>query len=174
MRDAMKSKQKDLKRKGKGNKPNAADPLNKSEIEILYAKRLLGPFSGESLINTMWFNNTIHFGLRGCQEHRDMTWGDVTLKQNSDGVEYLEYSERQTKTRSGENPREIRVIKPKMFSTNTGSICINPVAMYKIYADLRPVEMNNDVGPFYLAINVNKLTIVRGVGSKSLRLASTI
>ena len=44
-----------------------------------------------------------------------MCWGDVQLCQSTNGEEFLEYSERQTKTRTGENPRDVRQIKPKMF-----------------------------------------------------------
>ena len=45
-----------------------------------------------------------------------MCWSDVQLRQTTNGEEFLEYSERQTKTRTGENPRDVRQIKPKMFS----------------------------------------------------------
>ena len=38
----------------------------------------------------------IHFGLRGCKEQKELRWGDVILKTDSDGKEYLEYFERQT------------------------------------------------------------------------------
>ena len=44
-----------------------------------------------------------------------MCWGDVQLRQSINGEEFLEYLERQTKTRTGENPRDVRQIKPKMF-----------------------------------------------------------
>ena len=63
----------------------------------------------------------------------------------------LEYSERQTKTRTGENPRDVRQIKPKMFS-DPGSEK-DPVAAYQLYAKKRPTEMNDSDAPFYLAIN---------------------
>lgn len=115
-RKALQSKQKDLKQKGKGNKPNASVALTEEEIKLLYDKGLLGTSTPEALLNTVWFNNTIHFGLRGCKEHRDMCWSDVQLRQTTNGEEFLEYSERQTKTRTGENPRDVRQIKPKMFS----------------------------------------------------------
>ncbi|KAK3753060.1 hypothetical protein QZH41_005506 [Actinostola sp. cb2023] len=76
-RKALQSKQKDLKRKGKGNKPNASVALSEDDIKVLYEKELLGTATSEAL--TIWFNNTVHFGLRGCKEHRDMCWGDVKL-----------------------------------------------------------------------------------------------
>ena len=51
-------------------------------------------------LNTVWLNNMIHFGLRGCKEQKELRWGDIVLKTDSDGKEYLEYFERQTKTRT--------------------------------------------------------------------------
>jgi hypothetical protein len=66
------------------------------------------------MLNTLWFNNTLHFGMRGGKEHRDLCWGDIQLKKDENGeLEYLEYTERQTKARTGENPRNIRPVKRK-------------------------------------------------------------
>ena len=150
-RKALQSKQKDLKQKGKGNKPNASVALTEEEIKLLYDKELLGTSTPEALLNTIWFNNTIHFGLRGCKEHRNMCWGDVQLRQTTNREEFLEYSERQTKTRTGENPRDVRQIKPKMFSVPGSEK--DPVAAHQLYAKKRPTEMNDSDAPFYLAIN---------------------
>ena len=115
-RKALSSKQKDLKRKGKGNKPNASVAISEDDIQVLYEKKLLGTERPEALLNTLWLNNTTQFGLRGCKEHRDMCWGDVKLKKTSTGVEFLEYGERQTKTRLGDDTNDVRPIAPKMFS----------------------------------------------------------
>ena len=78
-RETLVAKQKELKKAGKGNKSKAARALANDEIDILYGKNLLGLSSPESLLNTLWLNNTQHVGLRGCQEHRDMKWGDIQL-----------------------------------------------------------------------------------------------
>ena len=80
-----------------------------------------------------------------------MCWGDVQLHQNTNGEEFLEYSERQTKTRTGENPRDVRQTKPKMFSFPGSEK--HPVAAYKLYAKKRQTEMNDSDTPFYLAVN---------------------
>ena len=77
--------------------------------------------------------------------------GDVQLRQSTNREEFLEYSERQTKTRTGENPRDVRQIKPKMFSVPGSEK--DPVAAYKLYAKKRPTEMNDSDAPFYLAVN---------------------
>ena len=76
-RRALTSKQKELKKQGKGNKPNASVALTSAEPNTLYEKSLLGTQNPEALLNTLWLNNTMHFGLRGCKEHRDICWGDI-------------------------------------------------------------------------------------------------
>ena len=114
-RKCLEARSKQLKKEGKGNKPNAAEPLTDVEENILYEQKLLGISNAEALLNTVWLFNSVHFGLRGCDEHRQMTWGDVELHKEADGTEYLEYCERQTKTRTGAEPRDVRAVKPKCF-----------------------------------------------------------
>ena len=96
-------------------------------------KNLLGIRTAEALLNTLWFMNSIHFGLRGCDEHRQMTWGDIQLIRDVDRTEYLEYSARQIKTRTGAETRNIRSVKPQAFATQQGPDERNPGFVYKIY-----------------------------------------
>jgi len=80
-REALKSKQKELKKQGKGNLPCRADALRDDEINILFQKGFLCPQNPQSLLNTMWFLNTFHFGIRGGgEEHRSLCWGDIEKK----------------------------------------------------------------------------------------------
>ena len=123
------------------------------ELNTLYEKGLLGTRNPEALFNTLWLNSTMHFGLRGCKEQRDMCWGDVKLKETADGKEYLEFNERQTKTRTGSDCRDIRAMAPKMFATDGSEK--DPIVVYKLYAQKRPEKMNEDDSPFYLAVNNN-------------------
>ena len=119
-RDALIAKQKELKRQGKGNKPKVTTALSDEEIDIFYSKKVLGLSSPQARVNTVWLNNRLHFDLRGCKEQRELRWGDVVLKSDSEGRQYLEYSvERQTKTRAGENPRNQRQVKPRMYQNKT-------------------------------------------------------
>jgi len=64
----------------------------------------------------MWLNTTLHFGLRGRQEHVVMLWGDMELKSDDHGLQYLEFHERATKTRQG-STRDVRAFPPKMYAT---------------------------------------------------------
>ena len=63
-------------------------------------------------------------------------------------------TERQTKTRTGENPKNVRESKPKMFEDGD-----NPSAVllttYLAYKQQRPLEMIDDNSPFYLPINTD-------------------
>ena len=78
-RKALEARSRQLEKEGKGNKPNAAEALKDEEVNILNMKNLLGITSAEALLNTLRFMNSVHFGLRGCDKHRQMTWGDVQL-----------------------------------------------------------------------------------------------
>ena len=49
-RKALHSKQRDLKRKGKGNRPNASAALSEEDIQVLYEKKLLGSSTAEALL----------------------------------------------------------------------------------------------------------------------------
>lgn len=46
----------------------------------------------KALLNLIWLNNSIFFGLRGRQDHVNMLWGDIQLKKTSKGKEYLEFN----------------------------------------------------------------------------------
>ena len=75
------------------------------------------------------------------------------MKETADGKEYLEFNERQTKSRTGSDCRDIRAMPPKMFATDGSEK--DPIVVYKLYAQKRPEKMNEDDAPFYLAVNNN-------------------
>ena len=157
--DALKAKQKELKKQGRGNKPNATTALSDEEIDILFEKKVLGTSSPQSLLNTVWLNNIIHFGLRGCTEQRNLRWGDVVLETDSQEKEYLVHSERQTKSRQGDNPRNVRPVKPRMYENKEIPAERNPVNVYKLYRDKRPHSMLESDAPFYLTVNHFQLSV---------------
>ena len=68
VQDILKKKQKQLKAIGKGNKPNSADAF--------YRAGVLGNKTPRALLNTVWKNNCIYFGMRPGQEQRDLCWRD--------------------------------------------------------------------------------------------------
>jgi hypothetical protein len=73
-------------------------------------------------------------------------WGDIKLHTTSDGVQYIELNERQTKTRTGANIADVREVTPKIFESGGDN---DPIKMFKIYAEKRPLDFS---GPaFYSA-----------------------
>ena len=71
--------------------------------------------------------------LQDCDEDRHMKWGeDSQLLKDANGAEYLEYSVKHTKTRTGTEPRNIRTVKPKAPKER------NSIFVYKMYAEERP------------------------------------
>ena len=157
-RDILAAKSKQLKSIGKGNKPNAADEISDQDINTLYEKQVLGISSPSSIIYTMWLVCTLQFGMRTGKETHDLKWGDIDLRSDEDGTEYIIYTqERQTKTRTGSNPRDVRQTKPRAYAVPEDP-ARDPVAVYKKYRSVRPVEMLDPDSPFFLSINYAKKT----------------
>ena len=173
VQDILKKKQKHLKSIGKGNRPNAADPLSDEDIATFYSCGVLGFDSPRALLNALWLNNCIYFGMRPYKEHRDLCWGDLQLKTDSEGSRFVEFSkERQTKTRTGENPRNLREKKPQMYENkNNPDRC--PINTYLAYKNHRPADMMTDESPFYLAVNIESRNQVKN-GLNAPRLESIL
>ena len=150
-REAKSTKVKKLKAAGKGNRPNRAMPISLEDEEMMWKKGGFGMTNPLCLIRTVWYLLTLSFGLRGRHEARQLEWGDVWLKKDSDGTEYLEMTERLTKTRDGQASSGSRAFSPKAFAAENKERC--PVEHYKEYARRRPSCACQLDSPFFLAIN---------------------
>ena len=123
LREVLKSKQRELKRQGLGNLANSSEAVTDDDTEKKkWECNQMGAATPDSIINTLWFYTTVHFGTRSAEEHRNMCWVVCVCGGGGggrgQGQEYLEFVERQTKTRTGENPRDVRKVKPKMRSNS--------------------------------------------------------
>ena len=80
-RAVLQSKRKELKQKGKGY-TNATEPLTVSEENKnkLKEKVYIGIHSPKSLLNKMWLQNTMLFGIRGGTENHKLRWLDIELR----------------------------------------------------------------------------------------------
>ena len=140
-----------MKQQGNGAGPKTADIIDDDEIEVLFKSGQLGTSTPDNILNTMWGNNTTHFGLRAVTEHYNRCWENIELKTDIHGMKYLELVyERQTKTRTGVDARNVKKLKPKMYTTGDERC---PVATYKLYARYRPPHLCNDNDKFYLQAN---------------------
>ena len=151
-REALIAARKKLKKEGKGNRSKAADPLEKEDFEQLWESGALGEDDPETLQNSVWLMLCMHMGMRGQDEHHKLKFADFEVKVTSDGKKYVEFNERDTKTRTGASG-ERRAFKPKMWSnTHCPDRC--PVRLFELFVSKRPPEMCKDDSPFYLATNL--------------------
>ncbi|XP_046376556.2 uncharacterized protein LOC124149185 isoform X3 [Haliotis rufescens] len=111
-------------------------PVDENDIEIMFERNVMGDYNSESLLNTVWFLNSKYFGLRGIADHFNLKWGDIKLKVNDQGKEYVE----------------------RALSTN---FCLKVFAkpdnldrcfvhFFKQYRSMRPKLAMDDGSPFYL------------------------
>ena len=147
-RAVLEGKCKNLREHGKGKRPNKSNSLSESEVNILWECGQLGTHCPMSLIKTIWWLFTLHFGLIGRQEHHFMTISDFQFKKDDFGNEFVTFAEGITKTRQSGLLEKHRLIQPKMFSTDT-SRC--PVNIFKLYLSKRPSQLRSS-GPLYLSI----------------------
>ena len=69
---------------------------------------VLGTHSPRALVNSVWMNNCVFFGMSPGQKQRTLRWGDLQLKTDIKGSRYVEFDkERLTKTRNGEKPKTL-------------------------------------------------------------------
>ena len=107
-------KKQDLKQKGLGNKPNAAQPVETEDIEKMWSSGAIGLQNPRSLLHLVWWNNVTHLGIRGFKEQHDCRLSDFTVTE-----QYIEYKERQTKNRQGDEPTATKRAR-KLITTRFG------------------------------------------------------
>ncbi|XP_031574214.1 uncharacterized protein LOC116308005 [Actinia tenebrosa] len=152
-RQALMFRRRELRKEGKGNKPNATAPLTSKDIDAIFNENEFGVHDPEILSRTMWFLLTLHFGHRARHEARQLLkFGDVLLKKDEiNGEEYVEwFQERETKTRHVDENEHQRAFRPRAYESGDKKY---PVACYKQFVYRRPEEAKSPESPFFLAIN---------------------
>ena len=136
-------KTKDLKQKGLGNKPNAAQPVETEDIEKMWSSGAKGLQNPRHLV---WWINVTHLGMRGFKEQHDCQLGDFIVTE-----QYIKYKERQTKNRQGDEPtvtKRARKYNNKIWRTDGGKR--DPHRAFIKYVDHHP-KGDNVPGKFYLS-----------------------
>ena len=98
----------------KGKVPNGARSLSRAEENILWESGQFGCNSSRSLIQTVWWNNFLHFGMRGREEHHSLKIDQFCLEIDENGRRYLSYTEGLSETTNKRLSFKLRLISPKM------------------------------------------------------------
>ena len=112
MREALKARKMTLKKAGLGRKAHASEAVTREDEDRLITSGQLGNNSPSSLQFSIFYYFTKGFGLRGRQEHRQLKFGDISLKETSSGQKYLEFGERDSKTMDGSKTTDYRKVTP--------------------------------------------------------------
>ena len=98
---------------GKGKVHNRARSLSRAEENILWESGQLGCNSSRSLIQTVWWNNCLYFGMWGRDERHSLKIEQFRIETDKNGRRYISYMEGLSKTRNkGLN------FKPRLISPN--------------------------------------------------------
>ena len=105
----------------------------------------LGTSSPIVLLHTIVWIVGVHFGLRGGDEHRRLSFANLQIKTGEYTARYLEYTESMSKTyRGGIKHRRIEPHKCRAYENNTDGC---PIKIYQKYINLLPEE--RDESSFY-------------------------
>ena len=127
-RSVLEGKARILRQEGKGKVPNRSRSLTEDEENILWEYGQLGLSTPRSLVQTVWYNNCLHFGMRGREEHYNLKIEHFHIEFDNAGRKNVRYTEGLTKTRNAGLNFKPRIIEPKMYATG-GERC--PVKMFE-------------------------------------------
>ena len=139
------TKRDDLKRKGKGNHPNAIESITPEQLDKMWASGAIGIHAPRPLLRLQWWLNTVFHGIRGRMAHHDLSIEDFRLTRSPDGklcVEYIKGLDRMPGVKS--DARGKRRGKGRIFETDGGER--DPVRAFETYKAHRPPS----IGSFYL------------------------
>ncbi|XP_019369056.1 PREDICTED: uncharacterized protein KIAA1958 homolog [Gavialis gangeticus] len=142
--EALKVKGQQLAQKERERDWSILENLTDRDVEDLRKKGILSRMHPEGFLHLMLVNIVRGFGANTHHQTQNLWWGQVLLKKNKEGVEYLEWKENLNAKANPEESGLCIYAKPD----NPGSC---PVWDYKEYARRRPLDMFHDHDPFYLS-----------------------
>ena len=147
--ETLDAKAKQLRRQGKGKRPNKAQPYSETDEAIFWREGKLGNHNGLALTNVNFKNLSETMGFRGRQDHYDAYVEDFSISQMADGIKVVEFKENPTKTRQGGLRNPTRRSPQQMWSTDGGER--DPVKLFEEWLEHRPDALKKS-GPLYLTI----------------------
>lgn len=120
-----------------------AAPVSWEKENDLWTCGAFGSSGPQQLIDTLIYHLGLHLALRAVQEHRDLEYGEFSqleIKKDPDGVDYLCYTERTSKSKSFgllQCRREPKVTN--VYANKNMARCV--VQLYKTYLSHRYVSI---------------------------------
>ena len=144
------TKRDDLKRKGKGNHPNAIESITPEQLEKMWASGAIGTHAPRPLLRLMWWYNTVLHGVRGRMAHHDLTTEDFIVQRGVDGKLVMEYTKGKGDVpQTPEDLSKLETQKKKKFkglAKETDGGDRDPIRAFEIFKAHRPPGISS----FYL------------------------
>ncbi|KAK7107320.1 hypothetical protein V1264_015266 [Littorina saxatilis] len=157
MRNVLKLKQQMLRSLGKGQKTIAEVPqtacIREGKITRLFQSHEMGPYNPNSVIFSLCFFFCMYLKLRKSTEHKKLLWGDIILCQDYNNREYLTFSPQMLSRIHASQRLNHRLANARVWAEPDVPER-DPVALYKFYAQKRPLSMTQPYAPFYLGLNL--------------------
>ncbi|XP_009688737.1 uncharacterized protein KIAA1958-like isoform X2 [Struthio camelus] len=142
--EALKQKCQQLTQKERERDWNILENLTDKDVESLRKKGILSHMHPEGFLHLMLINLIRGFGANTHNQSRNLYWGQLVLKKDEEGLEYLEWKdELNAEVNAGESTARV-FAKP-----DNPDNC--PIRDYKEYAKRRPLDMLHDHDPLYLS-----------------------
>ena len=149
MQDAMDSNVKDLKAKGFGNVPDAAQYILPDQEEKMWTEGVFGRDTPRKRIYTLIFYLNKILGWRAENKARQCQIQDMVRKIDGNGTVYYEWAERLTKTRRGK--KIFRPVTPRIYPNDLNpNRCV--VSLLDEYLEKR---RDNTEPSFFLSVKSN-------------------
>lgn len=157
MRNVLKLKQQMLRSLGKGQKSVAEVSqtacVREGKITHLFQSHEMGPYNPNSVLFSLCFFFCMYLKLRKSTEHKKLLWGDIILCQDYNNREYLTFSPQMLSRIHSSHRLNHRLANARVWAEPEVPER-DPVALYKFYAQKRPLTMSQPYAPFYLGLNV--------------------
>ncbi|XP_031460080.1 uncharacterized protein KIAA1958 homolog [Phasianus colchicus] len=142
--EALKQKHQLLSQKEREENWALLENLTDENVDNLRKKGLLSQTNPQSFLHLMFVNIIRGFGASTHNHGQNLYWGQLVLRRNVAGLEYLEWKhDLNAEEAAGQSV-------PHLFARpNNPENC--PVQDYKKYAEKRPGDMLHDYDPLYLS-----------------------
>ncbi|CAG2250785.1 unnamed protein product [Mytilus edulis] len=140
-RRSLSARMTELTKQGIGTTTKQAEAISEETESTLWEKGLLGSTSSKAIMNTMFFYNSKLFGLRGVDEHRNLSVDQFELGKDQTGS-FILFKGRANKTyKGGLNQRNLSAKNLKHYLQN-------PV-LFKIYEQYLNIVRDLNGTAFY-------------------------